>query len=670
MRIFEAISAVIDAHPYLAYGLVAILALSESLPVLGALIPGTAIIVGLAALVPSGFLKLYPMLAAAAIGAVLGDGFAFWLGHHYHREIAERWPFRKYPALIAKSEAFFHRHGGKSVFLARFTPGVRAFVPLVAGITQMPVVRFYAVNIFSALVWAPAHILPGVFAGVFAAAHGGVGIRLAVLILILIAVMWLIFKLAGYAIIRAVPATMSWIDDLRDWCAQHDNYLSRLVLRLVGSTRNEVPILALLIAILIAATWLFLGIAEDVITGDPLVVFDQSLFALLQELRTRAADTFMVAVTELGDTSVVLTVVGAVLMLLALRRSWRTALYFLAAVAGASLFNTAIKVAVHRIRPIPDLYTGWSDYSFPSGHSTENAALYGFIAFLVCRRLPSSRWTAVVLPIAALIGAIAFSRVYLGAHWFSDVAAGLAFATIWLTILMVAYLNHPSAGETTKGILVVAVTALAVGAGLNVWHHHGTDLKRYAIRSDVRTVTQTEWLDEAWQALPARRVDMTGEREEPFTIQYAGPISTLAAQLKAKGWKRSGGFDVSSLTGWLTQTVDNSGFSAVPLLNRGTMPSLIMVKEKADATQIRYVLRAWQAEVTLETTPATPVWLVSVVEEKRHDVLLGIGFPTNDDANDATLQVVMRDLNPSKTTERVRANAVGWSGNLALVSGL
>jgi undecaprenyl-diphosphatase len=662
MRIIETITAVVDAHPFVAYGLVLILALSESLPLLGAVIPGTAIIVGIAALVPSGVLKLYPMLAAATIGAIIGDGFAFWLGHHYHREIADRWPFKRYPALIAKSETFFDRHGGMSVFLARFTPGVRAFVPLVAGITQMPVVRFYTVNVFSALVWAPAHILPGVFAGVFAAAHGGVGIRLAVLILIVIAGVWLIFKLARYTMFRAVPVLFSMIDDLRDWCRQHDSYLSTLVLRLVGSAKNEVPILALLIATLIGATWLFLGIAEDVITGDPLVVFDQSVFAVLQELRTRTADTLMVAVTELGDTSVVLTMVGAVLALLVFHRSWRTALYFLAAVGGASLFNTAIKLAVHRSRPIPDLYTGWSDYSFPSGHSTENAALYGFLAFLVCRRLPSSRWTAVVLPMTSLIGAIAFSRVYLGAHWFSDVAAGLAFGTIWLIILMIAHLSHPSAGETTKGLLIVSVTALAVGGGVNVWHHHSADLERYAIRSDTRTMTESEWLDWGWKALPARRVDMTGEREEPFTIQYAGPISILAKQLEANGWKPSGGFDVSGLTGRLTQ------FSAVPLLNRGMMPSLIMVKEKADAPQIRYILRAWPADVALETTRPAPVWLVSAVEEQRKDVLMGIGIPKNDDAYDSAFQAVKRDLNLSKMTEKVRAKAVDWSGNLALVS--
>jgi membrane protein DedA with SNARE-associated domain len=96
-------------HPHFAYGLVLLLAFSESLPVLGAVVPGTAIIIGLAALVPSGVLKLSPLLVAALIGAMIGDGLSFWLGHRYHEQILTRWPFRRYPQLIERSEAFFKK---------------------------------------------------------------------------------------------------------------------------------------------------------------------------------------------------------------------------------------------------------------------------------------------------------------------------------------------------------------------------------------------------------------------------------------------------------------------------------------------------------------------------------------------------------------------------------
>ncbi len=56
---------------------------------------------------------------AATAGAIIGDGLSFWIGYRYHREILERWPLDRHPDLITRSEAFFARHGDKSVFTSR-----------------------------------------------------------------------------------------------------------------------------------------------------------------------------------------------------------------------------------------------------------------------------------------------------------------------------------------------------------------------------------------------------------------------------------------------------------------------------------------------------------------------------------------------------------------------
>ncbi|MGH6933450.1 MAG: VTT domain-containing protein, partial [Dongiaceae bacterium] len=94
-------------------------------------------------------------LIEAVLGAVLGDGYSYWLGSRYQRAILTRWPLNRYARLVAGSEAFFARRGGKSVILGRFVPAFRAFVPLVAGILRMPAWRFYLANLLSALAWAP-----------------------------------------------------------------------------------------------------------------------------------------------------------------------------------------------------------------------------------------------------------------------------------------------------------------------------------------------------------------------------------------------------------------------------------------------------------------------------------------------------------------------------------
>lgn len=154
----------VSAHPWLAYLTLFLAALLEAVPVVGSVVPGSTIILALAALVPGGELKLQWVLLAAIAGALLGDGSAFWIGHRRQREILTTWPLTNYPRVIAQSESFFHRFGTWAVFFARFVPPIRAFVPVTAGALAMPPAKFYAVNIPAILVWAPAHVLPGVLA--------------------------------------------------------------------------------------------------------------------------------------------------------------------------------------------------------------------------------------------------------------------------------------------------------------------------------------------------------------------------------------------------------------------------------------------------------------------------------------------------------------------------
>jgi membrane protein DedA with SNARE-associated domain len=101
--------------------------------------------------------------------------------------------------LIAQSERFVTQYGAASVFLARFALVVRAFVPLVAGILGMSQRQFYAANILSALVWAPAHIFPGVLLAMALQLTGASAEqRTIVLIAALIVAILIIFATRSY----------------------------------------------------------------------------------------------------------------------------------------------------------------------------------------------------------------------------------------------------------------------------------------------------------------------------------------------------------------------------------------------------------------------------------------------------------------------------------------
>jgi membrane protein DedA with SNARE-associated domain len=159
---FSALVDFVSAHPHYAHITVFLLALSEAIPVVGTVVPGSTLVVAVSALATSADVNPWILLIAATTGAIAGDGFSFWLGQRYREKILNIWPLNRYPQLIVQSEKFITRYGVASVFLARFTAVVRAFVPLISGILQMSPRQFYVANILSAVTWAPAHVFPGV----------------------------------------------------------------------------------------------------------------------------------------------------------------------------------------------------------------------------------------------------------------------------------------------------------------------------------------------------------------------------------------------------------------------------------------------------------------------------------------------------------------------------
>lgn len=607
----------VAGHPYAAYAAVFLLAMSESIPVIGAVVPGTAVILGISALIPGGQLDAVPVILAATLGAIAGDGASFWLGYRYHEAILSRWPMNRHPDLIERSKAFFHRHGGKSVLFARFTPGVRAFIPLVAGMMRMPAWRFYVANVVSALVWAPSHVLSGMLVGASLGFVGAAAERAAILLVVAIIVLWVIARLVRYGVRKAIPVLAAGQRRLWEWSASRDTWIARPVRAILDPSLPEGKALAIAGGILIAASWLFLGILEDVVNRDPLVRADVGVYRLLQGLRTPWVDSLMVAITEFGDTAVTLPVAVAVAVYLMVRRQWKTLAYWLAAVGGAAAINTTIKGALHRARPGVLGYVGWSEFSFPSGHSTTNAVMYGFLAFLVARRLGSGWWPMAVLAWAGIVVPIAFSRLYLGAHWFSDVMGGLTFGMAWVAVLSIAYLRHQHRGRV-RGLFAVACMTLVVAGGVNVYRKHAVEVQRYAARETAPTVLAADWWPQGWQRLPARRIDLVGEEEEPLTVQWAGPLETLKATLMDRGWREPVGWTVSNTLTWFTADAEPMSLPVLPYLDSGRTPGLTLIHpaEAGAPAAARWVLRLWGTGFEIRNGSTAPIWVGSVVEER------------------------------------------------------
>jgi len=98
------------------------------------------------------------------------------------------------------------------------------------------------------------------------------------------------------------------------------------------------------------------------------------------------------------------------------------------------------------------------------------------------------------------------------------VVGGRAFPTVWTLTLGVACTYHDQPSVNPKALALVACASVAI-IGFNIIRRHGSDVERYAIREQVFTISEADWLGGAWQRLSAYWIDLTGEVEEPFTVQ-------------------------------------------------------------------------------------------------------------------------------------------------------
>src|SRR5512132_1431940 len=103
---FSTLVDFVHAHSQYTHIAIFLLALSEAIPVVGTVVPGSTLIIGISALATGANADPWTLLVAATTGAIIGDGLSFWLGQRYHREILSSWPLKQYPQLIARSELF------------------------------------------------------------------------------------------------------------------------------------------------------------------------------------------------------------------------------------------------------------------------------------------------------------------------------------------------------------------------------------------------------------------------------------------------------------------------------------------------------------------------------------------------------------------------------------
>jgi undecaprenyl-diphosphatase len=187
---------------------------------------------------------------------------------------------------------------------------------------------------------------------------------------------------------------------------------------------------------LVLMAWIFGNIAEDVVTQDQIVLFDQQLVDWFNQHGTPAFFQIMTVISWLGAgewQTAVTVVAGAILLW---RRAWYRLILLLLVVPLGGLLDSLLKLAFQRPRPVVARPLVTLDtYSFPSGHTMGATLVYGLAAVLACYLVRS--WSGrfwIVFAASCVISLVALSRIALGAHFLTDVLAAIVAGLAWLAV--------------------------------------------------------------------------------------------------------------------------------------------------------------------------------------------------------------------------------------------
>jgi membrane protein DedA with SNARE-associated domain/membrane-associated phospholipid phosphatase len=477
-----------------AYVLVAVMATAETAAFVGFIAPGEFTIILGGVLAGEGTLSIQLLIGIVWASIVLGDSIGFAIGRRFGRGLLiKHGPrVRLSEERLRQVEDYFQRHGGKTIFFGRWVGFVRPLMPFTAGTTAMPYRRFLPYDVLSAGLFGSCFSLIGYIfwrnfdtvASVVGRGALGLGILAALLIGGIMTFKRLrqpeqreraavaLQRLGRKPLLRPAAAaiTIVWRVLLRPLWRWLLSPLHRFVIapvwRVLGPplrffghrlTPGELGIeLTTMVAIAAVCGYVFAAYTDVIASSASLVTpGDIGALDIADDIHTGVLTTLAKVVSVAGKWPVAVGAVAIVSGVLCIRRRW---LEVAVLVAGTGLSQAGVyvtKAAVERPRPLDPL-VDTSGSSFPSGHAA-TAIAYVALAVVVARlvRGPTARIAIVVaaMVLAVLVG---LSRVYLRAHYLSDVSAGgslglAVFALCGTIALVVSHLRNNERPQQAHG---------------------------------------------------------------------------------------------------------------------------------------------------------------------------------------------------------------------------
>lgn len=579
-------------HPGWAGFVTFLISLTESLAVVGYFVPGSVMMTAIGTLIGAGIIPTWSTMIWAIAGAVVGDGLSYRIGYHYKNQIRNMWPISKYPHWMDKGEDFFHRHGGKSVFLGRFVGAVRPMVPMIAGMLHMKPIRFFFSNFFSAVLWAPAYMLPGILIG---AATLELDPKTATEFVLWVLVVLFLIGISFWLLKRFVYAIINWchkqLDKLWAFLLRHPSFKPLcLMLQNPQHPEGHGQLTMALGFILTLITLVF--VTMSVIHKGYLIDLNYPIHSFFRSLQNDTLRKIMVLLTMLGDKRNLLPASVAIFIGFLCAKHWRAACHWAAAIVICAGIAYIMKHTIDSSRPL-DIFSPSTSYSYPSGHVALTVIFFSFLSVLISHNYVRRIRIAIYSSAFSIIFIVVLCRLYLGAHWFTDTLGAALLGLCTLLPLTISYRRKLYPQLNLKWVYLIGglVYLLIYINSCYIFYHKF--INKYQPVWPSSQVKMQQWWQQS-RIQPLYRTNRFGRPIHLINIQWAGDLKMIKQELKANGWIWIPKQTVLNTIGRFSEKSHSKPLPLVPAIYLGQIPALIMVKP-INAQGLYLVLQLWNS---------------------------------------------------------------------------
>ncbi|MCX6813132.1 MAG: LssY C-terminal domain-containing protein [Candidatus Azambacteria bacterium] len=399
--------------------------------------------------------------------------------------------------------------------------------------------------------------------------------------------------------------------------------LFALIRRQLSFKEPRGPAFSIGIILSVIAFIYFLGITQDVLAHDPFVTADVRIMNLVAALRTLETAQILLFFTYLGNWQFITSLGIVILIILWLSGKKRMTIFFFGAVVSGEIIYTVLKQLLHRTRPdIGYSLIARNGYAFPSGHAVVSLIFYGMIGLFLWKLL-KKRWQKLTATIAAitLVFLIGFSRVYLGAHWTSDVVAGWAVGFSILALFAAYFWElekfNPELKKIMRKSFIVVGFCLLTLEGLFIYFFyrgHPLQIQKPPNRPIMVAASTFNNLQKTIQdnSFPKFSETLVGQKMEPISFIIVSSKETLKRAFQQAGWFVADEQNANTLYHLVIAAILNQSYPTAPVTPSflNAQPNTIAFEKPTEAQTVRerHHIRFWLTNFRYDNDP---VWVAT-----------------------------------------------------------